>query len=160
MTAFEAKRIVMEVILVFLPLCLAIFFIVRMAVFNCTVTNDLPKMYMSFKRFRKLYVINTDRYWYHEWNYSASKHLFLRDNNRIVRLQICFHYISYICFLIWTWCEAINFNRREKQKTDIEATKVLLKYTSIDINKMKKKAARYVKDAEDIITKVKGEVTP
>ena len=148
----------MKNILSFLLLCLAIFFIVRMAVFNCTLDDDLPKMYMSFKRFRKLYVINTDRYWYHEWDYSTYKHLFLRDDFHIVRLQIRFHYISYICFLIWTWCDAISFNRRQKREANVEAAKVLLKYTSIDVNEMKKKAARYVKDAEDIITKVQEEV--
>ena len=131
-----------------------------MAVFNCIVDDDLPKMYMSFRRFKKLYVINTDRYWYHEWNYSTYKHLFLQDNFNVVRVQIRFHYISYICFLIWTWCDAISFNRREKRKAAIEAAKILLKYTSMDVNEMKKKAARYVKDAEDIITKVQEEVIP
>ena len=144
----------MKFILLLLLLCFAIFFMVRMAVFNCIVDDDLPKMYMSFRRFKKLYVINTDRYWYHEWNYSIYKHLFLLDNFNVVRVQIRFHYISYICFLIWTWCEAISFNRREKRKAAIEAAKILLKYTSIDVNEMKKRAARYVKDAEDIITKV------
>ena len=148
----------MKVMLLLLLLGFVIFFIVRVAVFNYTVDDDLPNMYMSFRRFKKLYVINTDRYWYHEWNYSAYKHLFLRDNFNIVRLQIRFHYISYICFLIWTWCDAISFNRREKREAQIEAAKVLLKYTSIDVNEMKKKAARYVKDAEDIITKVQEEV--
>ena len=150
----------MKFILLLLLLCFAIFFMVRMAVFNCIVDDDLPKMYMSFRRFKKLYVINTDRYWYHEWNYSTYKHLFLQDNFNVVRMQIRFHYISYICFLIWTWCDAISFNRRKKRKAQIEAAKILLKYTSIDVNKMKKKAARYVKDAEDIITKVQGEVIP
>ena len=148
----------MKVMLLLLLLGFVIFFIVRVAVFNYTVDDDLPNMYMSFRRFKKLYVINTDRYWYHEWNYSEYKHLFLRDNFNIVRLQIRFHYISYICFLIWTWCDAISFNRREKREAQIEAAKVLLKYTSIDVNEMKKKAARYVKDAEDIITKVQEEV--
>lgn len=109
---------------------------------------------------KEWYIINTDRYWYHEWDYSSFKHLFLIDDRRIVRLQIRFHYISYICFLIWTWCNAISFNRKEKRKADIEAAKVLLKYTSIDVNEMKKKAARCVKDAEDIITKVQEEVIP
>lgn len=148
----------MKFILLLLLLCFAIFFMIRMAVFNCIVDDGLPKMYMSFRRFKKLYVINTDRYWYHEWNYSAFKHLFLQDNFNVVRLQIRFHYISYICFLIWTWCNAISFNRRKKRKAAIEAAKILLKYTSIDVNEMKKKAARYVKDAEDIITKVQEEV--
>ena len=150
----------MKFILLLLLLCFAIFFMVRMAVFNCIVDDDLPKMYMSFRRFKKLYVINTDRYWYHEWNYSTYKHLFLQDNFNVVRVQIRFHYISYICFLIWTWCDAISFNRREKRKAAIEAAKILLKYTSMDVNEMKKKAARYVKDAEDIITKVQEEVIP
>ena len=150
----------MKFILLLLLLCFAIFFMVRMAVFNCIVDDDLPKMYMSFRRFKKLYVINTDRYWYHEWNYSTYKHLFLQDNFNVVRVQIRFHYISYICFLIWTWCDAISFNRREKRKAAIEAAKILLKYTSMDVNEMKKKAARYVKDAEDIITKVQEVVIP
>ena len=150
----------MKAILILLLLGFAIFSMARMAVFNCIVDDDLPNMYMSFKRFKKLYIINPDRYWYHEWNYSTYKHLFLRDNFNIVRLQIRFHYVSYICFLIWTWCDAISFNRREKRKADIEAAKVLLKYTSIDINEMKKKAARYAKDAEDIITKVQEEIIP
>ena len=148
----------MKFILLLLLLCFAIFFMVRMIVFNCIVDDDLPKMYMSFRRFKKLYVINTDRYWYHEWNHSIYKHLFLLDNFNVVRVQIRFHYISYICFLIWTWCDAIRFNRREKRKAAIEAAKILLKYTSIDVNEMKKRAARYVKDAEDIITKVQEEV--
>lgn len=107
-----------------------------------------------------MYVINTDRYWYNAWNYSTYKHLFLQDNFNVVRVQIRFHYISYICFLIWTWCDAISFNRREKRKAAIEAAKILLKYTSIDVNEMKKRAARYVKDAEDIITKIQEEVIP
>lgn len=149
----------MKFILLSLLLCFAIFFMVRMAVFNCIVDDDLPNMYMSFRRFKKLYVINTDRYWYRE-NHSVYKHLFLRDNFNVVRVQIRFHYISYICFLIWTWCNAISFNRRKKQKAAIEAAKILLKYTSMDVNEMKKKAARYVKDAEDIITKVQEEVIP
>ena len=147
----------MKFILLLLPLGFAIFFIVRVAVFNYTVDDDLPNMYMSFRRFKKLDVINTDRYWY-GCNYSTYKHLFLRDNFNIVRLQIRFHYISYICFLIWTWCDAISSNRRKKREAQIEAAKVLLKYTSIDVNEMKEKAARYVKDAEDIITKVQEEV--
>ena len=146
----------MKFILLLLLLCFAIFFMVRMVVFNCIVDDDIPNIYMSFQRFKKLDVINTDRYWYCE-NYSMCKHLFLRDNFN-VRLQIRFHYISYICFLIWTWCNAISFNRRKKRKAQIEAAKVLLKYTSIDVNEMKKKAARYVKDAENIIAKVQEEV--
>lgn len=150
----------MKFILPFFVICFAIFSIVCMAVFNWVVDDDLPKMYMSFRRFKKLYIINPDRYWYNEWDYSTYKHLFLRDNFNIVRLQIRFHYISYICFLIWTWCDAISFNRREKREADIEAAKILLKYTSIDVNEMKKKAARYVKDAEDIITKVQEEIIP
>lgn len=150
----------MKVILLFFLLSFVVFFWVRMAIFNSIVDNDLPKMYMSFRRFKKLYIINTDRYWYHEWNYSTEKHLFLRDNFNSVRLQIRFYYISYICFLIWTWCDAISFNRREKRQADIEAAKVLLKYTSLDVNEMKNKAARYVKDAEDIITKVQEGILP
>lgn len=150
----------MKFILSFFVICFAIFSMVRMAVFNYIADDDLPNMYMSFRRFKKLYIINTDRYWYHEWNYSSFKRLFLRDDRQIVRLQIRFHYISYICFLIWTWCDAISFNKREKRKADIEAAKVLLRYTSIDVNEMKKKAARYVKDAEDIITKVQEEIIP
>lgn len=150
----------MKFTLPFFVLCFAIFSMVRMIVFNYVVDDGLPKMYMSFRRFKKLYIINTDRYWYHEWDYSIFKHLFLIDDRSTVKLQIRFHYISYICFLIWTWCDAISFKRKEKREADIEAAKVLLKYTSIDVNEMKKKAARYVKDAEEIITKVQEEIIP
>lgn len=150
----------MKFILPFFVICFAIFSMGRMAVFNDIVDEGLPKMYMSFRRFKKLYIINPDRYWYHVWDWSSCEHLFLRDDGGVVKLQIRFHYISYICFLIWTWCDAISFNRRKKRQADIEAVKVLLKYTSIDVNEMKKKAARYVKDAEEIITKVQEEIIP
>lgn len=127
-----------------------IFMAIWCLVFNSQADPDVTTLYLSFLRFKRLYEINTDRYWLHEYNHTSFEHLFLLSDRKTPEIQIRFYFISFFCFIIWYWFNIISFKGLKRHKNISSAYEKLLRYSQQDIENMKKKAPRYAKQAEEV----------
>ncbi len=103
--------------------------------------------FLSFRRFKILYNLNPSRYKYIDDNYYWKQLFLVNNNSRFeIQIQIKFHFIDFICFLIWN-----KKNKRKANKQlEAEALAKVLKSGIEDIERIKKKANEEIIDAKKL----------
>lgn len=102
--------------------------------------------YLSYKQFKHYRLVNPSRFIYNE----DGNKLYFRDNGE-KRIQIKFYFISFIKFYIMKIVEKRMAKKEERDKNIL----VVLQCVQGDIDRLKDKAAKEIKDANSMMKTVK-----
>lgn len=142
-------------LLAFVGAGLFIWLFIWWCVFNSSTSSTRPHCFLSFHRFKTLYNLNEDRYWYCSHDYSDFAHLYLNKyperGDLYAEVQIKFHFISFLFFLIWNMLLNIQEKRSKKNK----GLELVLTRGKEDIEAIRARAEREIREAERINNKVK-----
>lgn len=145
----------MVTLLIVLATGLFIWLFIWWLVFNTSTSSDRPHCFLSFHRFKTLYNLNENRYCYCSNDYSDFSHLYLNKyperDYLCAEVQIKFHFISFLFFLFWNMLRSIQEKRNEKNI----GLELVLTRGKEDIEKIRARAEKEIREAERINNKVK-----
>ncbi len=148
----------MITLLIVLAIGLFIWLFIWWLIFNNPTDSDRPHCFLSFHRFKTLYNLNEDRYCYTCHDYSDFAHLYLdkypERDYLCAEVQIKFHFISFLFFLVWNMLRNIQEKRSEKN-TGLE---LVLTRGKEDIEMIRARAEKEIREAERINNRVKENI--
>ena len=148
----------MITLLIILAIGLFIWLFTWWLIFNSPTSSDRPHCFLSFHRFKTLYNLNKGRYRYCTYDYSDFNHLYLNrypdSDSLFAEVQIKFHFISFLFFLVWNMLRNIQEKRSEKNN----GLELVLTRGKEDIEMIRARAEKEIREAERINNKVKENI--
>ena len=146
----------MKLLLIILGCLLVLWLFVWWCIFNCRIDEDMPHCFLSFRRFKRLYDVNPDRYSYQTYMCSDFCRLFLMNDYDFAEVQIQFHFISFLIFIIWDKFDDLNDSKHLKVSKKNKAYELIVNWGKKDIDALQKEAEKQVREAERLNNKVKA----
>ena len=148
----------MITLLIILAIGLFIWLFTWWLIFNSLTSSDRPHCFLSFHRFKTLYNLNKGRYRYCTYDYSDFNHLYLNkypnSDSLYAEVQIKFHFISFLFFLVWNMLCSIQEKRSERNN----GLELVLTRGKEDIEMIRARAEKEIREAERINNKVKENI--
>lgn len=148
----------MKLLLIILGSLFIFWLFIWWLIFNSPTSSDRPICFLSFHRFKTLYNLNENRYCYCSNDYSDFAHLYLdkypERDYLCAEVQIKFHFISFLFFLVWNMLCSIQEKRSERNN----GLELVLTRGKEDIEMIRARAEKEIREAERINNKVKENI--